>query len=137
MFRKSIVKMAVFRGLAPVYKPGVQATGQYPGSDWGYSDPDRATAFCEYTVFPDYERYTLQTHSAFDKLYELKVDSDGQTVRPILRSSKWKVMNVSPIHGDNGWVEYFETSRIDLGSPSPRPFATSTTRCHPPPTQGP
>jgi hypothetical protein len=62
MFRESIVKMAVFRGLAPVYKPGVQATGQYPGCDWGYSDPDRATAFCEYTVSPDYERYTLQTN---------------------------------------------------------------------------
>jgi hypothetical protein len=95
MFRESFVKMAFFRGMAPVYKPGVQATGQYPGSDWGYSDPDRATAFCEYTVFPDYERYTLQTNPAFDKLYELKVDSDGQTVRPIIRSGKWKVMNVS------------------------------------------
>jgi hypothetical protein len=46
--------------------PGVQATGQYPGCDWGYSDPDHATAFYEYTVFPDYERYTLQTHPAFD-----------------------------------------------------------------------
>ena len=33
--------MIVFRGVAPVYKPGNLATGQYPQADYGYVSPDK------------------------------------------------------------------------------------------------
>jgi len=31
-------------------------------------------------VYPDYERYTLQTAKAYDKLYETKVDPEGNPI---------------------------------------------------------
>jgi hypothetical protein len=75
LWRERIVKMIVFRGVAPVYKPGNLATGQYPQADYGYVSPDKTTAYCEYSVFPDYEKYTNDQKSRYDMLYELKVDA--------------------------------------------------------------
>jgi hypothetical protein len=95
-------------GVAPVYKPGFLASGQYPQAEIGYTDPNRATCYCEHWVFPDYERYTLPTNPAPDKLYTLKVDEDGSKTRPEVRTSKWKILNVVPLHGDFGRVELFE-----------------------------
>lgn len=100
--------MWMAQGVAPVYKPGFLANGQYPQAQLGYTDPNRATAYCEWNVFPNWERYTLPTNPSPDKLYALKVDGDGQKVTPIVRVSKWKIMNVVPLHGDFGRVEFFE-----------------------------
>lgn len=97
-------------GVAPVYKPGFLANGQYPQAQLGYTDPNRATAYCEYTVFPNYERYTFPSNPAPDKLYQLKVDSVGGTVVPLIRTAKWKILNVTPLFGDFGRVEFFELS---------------------------
>ena len=110
--------MALFRGVAPVYKPGVLATGRYPQNSMGYTDMNRCTAYVEVIrddgsqVYPDYERYTIQTAKAYDKLYEVKVDPK---VEPIIdssgrftRTAKWKVLSVVPTHGDNGRVEFWE-----------------------------
>ena len=108
MFRERKETMVLFPGVAPVYKPGILGTGQYPQSDYGYTDPNRATAYCEYSVFPDYERYTLQQHKSYDKLYELKVNPNGSAILPLIRTAKWKILGVTPIHGDFGRVEYFE-----------------------------
>jgi hypothetical protein len=47
------------------------------------------------TIFPDYERYIIQQHPAFDQLYELKVDANGQAVQLIIHSGN--VMNVVPV----------------------------------------
>jgi len=102
------------RGVAPVYKPGALATGQYPQAGYGYSDPNRATCYIEAVrpdgteTFPTYERYTLQDHPAFDKLYELKVDVSGQTAQPLVRTAKWRVLTLVPYHGDYGRIELFE-----------------------------
>ena len=69
MWRERILKMIVFRGVAPVYKPGNLATGQYPQSDFGYVEPDKATVYCEYWVFPDYEKFTNDSMERYDMLY--------------------------------------------------------------------
>jgi hypothetical protein len=52
MWSKRIIKICFFRGVAPVYKPS--ATGQFLQTDAGYIASDRATSFCEYSIFPDY-----------------------------------------------------------------------------------
>lgn len=97
-------------GVAPIYKPGFLASGQYPQAQMGYTDPNRATVYCEYNVFPDYERYTLPDNPAPDKLYSLKIDAHGNAVTPPIRTAKWKILNVTPLHGDFGRVEFFELS---------------------------
>lgn len=97
-------------GVAPVYKPGFLANGQYPQAQMGYTDPNRGTAYCEYTVFRDYERYTTPTNPAPDKLYAMKVNADGSTHHPEVRISKWKILNVTPLFGDFGRIEFFELS---------------------------
>lgn len=117
-FTETLETMAVFRGVTPVYKPGVLATGQYPQGEYGYSDANRGTAYMEVfrpdgsETYPNYERYTLMTNQAYDKLYELKVDSSGAAIRSshgqYTRTLKWKVMSMIPLHGDNGRIEFFE-----------------------------
>jgi hypothetical protein len=118
-FHETSEIMAIFRGVTPVYKPGVLATGEYPQSSMGYTDENRGTGYVEVfredgsQVYPDYERYTFQTHKSYDKLYELKVDPDGDLARDsktgrYIRCLKWKVLSVIPIYGDNGRVEFFE-----------------------------
>lgn len=104
---KSVI-MWMAQGVAPVYKPGFLANGQYPQASLGYTDPNRATAYCEYTVFPNWERYTYPNNQTPDKMYALKVDDDGNQVIPVVRTSKWKILNVVPLHGDFGRVEFFE-----------------------------
>ena len=112
-FRERMIVMALFYGVAPVYKPSVLGTGQYPAAQWGYTDPDRATAYAEWSTWPNYERYTLPDNSAPDKLFEVKTDSNGQAMRDIakkspIRVAKWKMLSITPITGDGGRVEYFE-----------------------------
>jgi hypothetical protein len=97
-------------GVAPVYKPGFLANGQYPQAQLGYTDPNRATAYCEYNVFPDIERYTIPTNPSPDKLYGLKPNDDGTVHLPLTRISKWKILNVTPMFGDFGRIEFLEMS---------------------------
>jgi len=101
--------IAMYRGVAPVYKPGVLATGQYPMAGMGYTDTQRATGYIEVfredgsQTYPNYERYTIQTAKNYDKLYELKVDPHGEPVygqNGYIRSAKWKVLSLVPWHGD-------------------------------------
>jgi hypothetical protein len=95
--------------VAPVYKPGVLATGQFPQAGMGYTDTQRATGYIEVfrddgsQTYPNYERYTIQTAKNYDKLYELKVDGEGEPVygaHGYIRSAKWKVLSLVPWHGD-------------------------------------
>ncbi len=112
-FSERFLTMALFPGVAPVYKPGVLGTGQYPEAGYGYTDPNRATVYCEWSVWPNYERYTQPSNESPNKLYQLKVDIDGNVVWNIpgkvpIRSAKWKILSFTPILGDHGRVEYFE-----------------------------
>jgi hypothetical protein len=63
MWSERVIKICFFSGVAPVYKPGNLATGQYPQGDAGYLASDRATAFCEYSIFPNYEFFTNDEQS--------------------------------------------------------------------------
>jgi hypothetical protein len=113
-FTESLQTMKIFYGVAPVYKPGFLASGDYPQMQLGNVDPNRATIYCEYDVFPDWERYTFGNKKAFDKIYELKVNDDGSLIsngagQPV-RVAKWKVLNLTPLRGDHGRVEFFELS---------------------------
>jgi hypothetical protein len=113
VFRERFLTMALFPGVAPVYKPGVLGSGQYPNAAYGYTDPERATGYCEWNVWLNYERYTKPDNEAPNKLYQLKVDINGNTVWEIpnkvpVRAAKWRILSVTPILGDHGRVEYFE-----------------------------
>jgi hypothetical protein len=101
--------VAIYRGVAPVYKPGVLATGQFPQAGMGYTDTQRATGYIEVfredgsQTYPNYERYEIQTAKNYDKLYELKVDPEGEPVYGTtgwVRTAKWKVRSLVPWHGD-------------------------------------
>lgn len=108
LWTESQETMIIFRGVAPIYKPGFLASSQYPMGDLGYTDPNRGTAYCRWDVFPDYERYTIPTHKSYDKMYELKVGPEGGLSFPVVRTTKWKLLNVVPLFGDFGRVEFFE-----------------------------
>jgi hypothetical protein len=110
LWRETMEFMYLAQGVAPVYKPGFLANGQYPQNDYGYTDPYRATGYCGHYVFPDYERYTFERNSSPDKLYDLKVDDEGNLFYPITKVAKWKILNLTPLHGDFGRIEFFELS---------------------------
>lgn len=116
VFSETIEKMFIAKGVAPIYKPGVLGTGIFPQSAYGFTDPNKATAYCEWSVFPNYERYTVPLHKSFDKIYELKVDGTGKTIKPLVRAGKWYVFSLTPMFGDYGRVEYIEVglSKINL-----------------------
>lgn len=115
-FTERMVTMALFAGVAPVYKPSILGTGQYPLTDYGNSDPNRYTGYCEWNVYPNYERYTLPQTKTPDKMYQVKVDGSGNVVyganKQPIRSAKWKIFAPIPIFGDQGRVEYFELGLI-------------------------
>jgi hypothetical protein len=75
---------------------------------YGYTDENRAVAYVEYDVFPNYERYLRPDHPAYDSIYEIKVDESGNMVRPVVRTAKWALKSVTPQHGDFGRIEFFE-----------------------------
>lgn len=109
-FSETMEDMYIAMGVAPVYKPGFLANGMYPQTEMGFVDPNRATGYCRYSVFPDYEKYSDNSKKNFDKLYELKVTDTGDTFYPLTRVAKWKILTVTPLHGDFGRVEFFELS---------------------------
>jgi len=114
-FRERMATMVLFAGIAPVYKAGIFGTGQYPEAGFGYTDPVKATIYCEWNVFPNYERYTLPNNSSPDKLFEVKVDRFGNavydaTTKQPIRTAKWKILSVTPMFGDHGRVEFIELS---------------------------
>ena len=74
----------------------------------GTIDSDRCLAFMFWYDIPDYERYSIPTRPAPDKLYELKVGPDGQTDPAMIRTEVWRVRSLTAHHGDNGRIEYFE-----------------------------
>jgi hypothetical protein len=109
MYYETLETMILVAGMSPAFKPNTLNSG-YPMAGYGYTDTSKATAFCEYTVYPNYERYTLEQHTNYDILYELKVEPQGGILTPIIKTAKWKVLEVTPVFGDFGRVEYFELS---------------------------
>jgi hypothetical protein len=108
LWSETIETCFMAHGVAPIYKPGILGTGQYPQSSYGYIDPQKLTIYFEYFVYPNYEAYTYQTNKSYDIMFELKVDYNGNTIHPHVRAGKWKVLTVTPMFGDYGRVEFFE-----------------------------
>lgn len=106
-FRETEETMVMFAGKAPLFQGGLLGNGQFPFTATGYDDPNKGTAICEYSVFPDYERFLIRKDKAWDRIYELKVDDLGNVVYPQIRTSKWKIVTVTPMRGDFSRVEYF------------------------------
>ena len=80
----------------------------------GITDDSRAVAYMRYTAFPNWERYTIPSNPIYDKLYELKVDDNGQLVHTsdtkdgYIRAGKWQIRSVAPHRGDYSRIEFFE-----------------------------
>jgi len=100
--------MFVTDGTTPMYKPGVFGGGQYPLDRWGQSDASKATGFCSWSLFPNYERYTYKLQKRYDKILLLKVDGEGEEVFPQVITEQFKILNVTPRHGEMGKVEFIE-----------------------------
>ncbi len=107
-FTEEEIVLFMADGTAPMYKPGVFGSGQFPLTNWGLSDPSKTTGYTSWFYFENYERYTYRTQKTFDKLLDLKVDGDGNVVYPQVITAKFKIMNVVPRHGDFGKVEFIE-----------------------------
>jgi hypothetical protein len=75
---------------------------------FGLSDQNRAVAYCEYSAFPDYDRYVGDLTESPDRLYELKVDVNGRLITPVVRIGKWKILAFTPHRGDYGQISYIE-----------------------------
>jgi hypothetical protein len=103
------VKLIYFaKNFGSVLAGSTQISQQSQLSSYGVSDANRALAFMFWYDIPDYERYAIPNRQAPDKLFELKVDSDGQMTEPIIRTEEWRIRSLTAHHGDNGRVEYFE-----------------------------
>lgn len=98
----------ISRNFGSVLNPATVISQQNALNAQGYGDENRALCFFEYSVFPNYERYSKPDHPSFDKLYELKVDDNGDLSRPAARTSKWMIKSLIGHHGDSGRIEYFE-----------------------------
>lgn len=111
-FTERFVTAAIFAGVAPVYKPSILGTGQYPVADYGDTDPNRYTGYVEWNTYLNYQRYTVPQFETPDKLYQLVVGPTGKPVTDNfgvpLREAKWKLLSITPIRGDQGRIEYFE-----------------------------
>lgn len=107
-FREAVFIGFMSRNFGSVLNPATVITTQQQVAKEGITDEERSLIFFEYSVFPNYERYSIPQHKSFDKLYELKVDDNGGQVFPLLRTAKWNLRSVTPHHGDFGRVEYFE-----------------------------
>ena len=75
---------------------------------YGVADSDRCLAFMFWYDIPDYERYSIPTRPAPDKLFELKVEDNGQACDPMVRTEAWRIRSLTGHHGDNGVIIYFE-----------------------------
>ena len=108
LFVETLNTMYVARNFGSVLNPATVISRQQGLADYGITDENRALGFCQYDVFPNYERYLRPDHPAFDKVYELKVDDAGELIQPVIRTAKWKMRSVTPHRGDNGRIELVE-----------------------------
>lgn len=74
----------------------------------GVMDQNRAVAYCQYSIFLDFQRYLDDQNKIYDKLYELDVDAAGRLITPAVRMGKWKILSFTAHRGDYGRVEWLE-----------------------------
>ena len=98
----------IVRNFGGVMNPSSVITRENVVTQIGVTMENRALAYMTYRAFPNWERYIKPEHPTYDKLYELKVDEDGNLQYPLIRAAKWQIREVSPHRGDYGRVEYVE-----------------------------
>lgn len=108
LWTETLNTVYIVRNFGSVLNPSNVIKNQNVTAPYGYTDENRALAYAEYTVFPNYERYLRPDHPSFDQLYELKVDENGNLIRPVVRVAKWAIKSVTPHQGDGGRIEFFE-----------------------------
>jgi hypothetical protein len=103
------VKMVYFaKNFGSVLGSATQIQQQSQIANYGVSDSNRCLAFMFWYDIPDYERYSIPTRPAPDKLFELKTIGNGQLDPNMVRTEEWRVRSATAHHGDNGRVEFFE-----------------------------
>ena len=108
LFTEAVKHVYFAKNFGSVIGSSTQITQQSQLASFGVVDSDRCIAFMFWYDVPDYERYSIPTRPAPDKLFELKVDELGQMFEPITRTEEWRVRSLVAHHGDNGRVEFFE-----------------------------
>lgn len=105
---EKVDRVYIARSFGSVLGSATQISQQSTLSGYGYTDPHKAVAYAEWSVYKNYARYERAENKVPDKLYELEVDGNGGLVHPMNRVAKWKVSAVIPHHGDLGRVEFLE-----------------------------
>lgn len=103
------IKMVYFaKNFGSVLGSSTQINQQSQIAPYGTADANRSLGFMFWNDIPDYERYSIPTRPAPDKLFELKTLPDGTMDPNQIRTEQWRVRSATAHHGDNGRVEYFE-----------------------------
>lgn len=108
MWRETLNVGYIGKNVGSVLSGASSIPNQNQTAAWGTSDENRALAYFEFDVFPNYERYMRPEHPTYDKVYELKVDEEGNLIQPVIRTAKWKIRSLTPHRGDHGRIEFFE-----------------------------
>lgn len=108
LWTEQIVLVYFAKNFGSVLGSSTQINQQSQISQAGVMDSNRCLAFMYWYDIPDYERYSIPTRPAPDKLFELKTLGDGSMDPNQIRTETWRVRSATGHHGDNGRVEYFE-----------------------------
>lgn len=108
LFTEEIKIVYLSKNFGSVLGSSTQINQQSQTSDYGVSDSSRCLAFMFWYDVPDYERYSIPTRPAPDKLFELKTLPDGEMDPNQIRTECWRIRSLTAHHGDNGRVEFFE-----------------------------
>lgn len=102
-------KMVYFaKNFGSVLGSSTQISQQSQIAPTGVIDDNKCLAFMFWYDIPDYERYSIPTRPAPDKLFEIKTEGDGSADPNLTRTESWRIRSLTAHHGDNGRVEYFE-----------------------------
>jgi hypothetical protein len=108
LFTEQQVMVYFAKNFGSVLGSSTQIGQQSQLTGYGVSDDNRALGFMFWYDIPDYERYSIPTRPAPDKLFELKTGPDGGLDPNIIRTEDWRIRSLTAHHGDNSRVEYFE-----------------------------
>jgi len=108
LFTEEVKTVYFAKNFGSVLGSSTQINQQSQITDYGVTDSNRCLAFMFWYDIPDYERYSIPTRPAPDKLFELKVEDDGCIDPNLIRTETWRVRSVTGQHGANGRIEYFE-----------------------------
>jgi hypothetical protein len=108
LFTEEVKTVYFAKNFGSVLGSSTQISQQSQLAPYGVTDDNKALAFMFWYDIPDYERYSIPTRPAPDKLFELKTGPQGGTDPAMIRTEEWRIRSLTAHHGDNGRVEFFE-----------------------------